>query len=265
MEEPQTREHGDEYAREVVDAVGHYMAAVAEHLLRSGVAVTDIGAFDPVAEELDGVLVVVDDVCGQVGLALRVQASISKSAAQVSLEWDAISGWRLFRAAAKGRPDGQARWLGRGLVPEPDRVELFVLAGQLDFTVAGSDEEPAYRLADRDYAALLDRLGRYADEPGYVSRGWKARWHQVRGQIYTDKMVGALVNERTDPVVDFPLRASEVAALRVALECAELELTPLGSEVLEGLAGDLAQRTAGDRSSAELHRRGLDAAKGVDS
>ncbi len=245
---------------EVIYAVGHYMAAVAEQLLRSGIAITDVGAFALVVDERDGEILIEDDVCGQVGLALSVQAKISRSPAEATLEWDAVSGWRLFRASAKDSPEGEVRWLGRGLVPEPGRVESFILAGQMDFSTVGSDEEPAYRLADWDYTMLLARLEPYIKEPEHVVLGWQERWRSVRSAMYAGRLVDALLTDRPDPVTAIALRASEVRALQIVLECAEAAMGLAGTGVVDGLASDLANRAA-DPSGAEAHRRGWRAAR----
>lgn len=86
----------------------------------------------------------------------------------VSLIWDALSGWKLFRSRDSVQ---QERWLGQGLVPAPARLEAFILNHVLEFAELGMGQ---------DVSPMLDAFAhslacRAADEPASAGTSERIR------------------------------------------------------------------------------------------
>lgn len=248
------------WARNIAFAAGHYLAAVAEHLLAEGVSVSEIDVQAPTTEKDEkGWAVTFTEVSGTVGLTGDLCEAVSGHRdAWAYLEWSGLCGWALER---EGR---ESLWLGAGLVPAPGRVATFLLAVQVHPDEAGSLDRPAYRDGTEDCDLLADKLRQYLPDPGEQlpgKRNYELKFKIAHRRAYEARIAHELLDQGLDPVIELPVRRSELRALAHALEYGE----SLGAAGFGGLMGalrrDLAGRVPGQPDSADRSRTALQEAK----
>lgn len=256
MEHADAAEVEEVTAEDMVYYAGHYGVAVGEHLLASGVGVTEIDAYEPWQnpdrEELHDVSVEIDFTVTSSAAISNWHRDKPGVEVSVSLIWDALSGWKLFRYRDRVEEE---RWLGQGLVPAPARLEAFLLNAQMDFPGVGSSDRPYYRPANDGYRTVLPELAPYVEEPEHHARGWEWRWRKFHSNLYSQRTAKALLAGEGDPVLSLPLRTSEIAALRHVLEFAERGMGMDASPMLDAFAHSLACRAADEPASAETSER----------
>lgn len=234
---------------------GHYAAAVAEALLEQGLPVHGILAAGPHTEPIgDG-----PEQFWEGGASIEFSTAFTRAVStgpELVLEWDAQSGWSLCP-----HPDddkdlyADARWLADGLTPAPDRVVAFVLAAQVDLRGAGSGSRPYYRRQDDSYSPLAKTLKAYlpTGPQDLLRRTWRLRFDLAQDAAYQRRVVNELTTPGADPVVDFPLRRSEIRALVRLLDLVEARAHETG-KLAAALADDLTRRGAAEPESAQLYR-----------
>ncbi|MET8771176.1 hypothetical protein [Streptomyces sp. NPDC004658] len=239
------------------NAIGHYMTAVAEKLLAEGTPVSSVSAWGRYDDDEDREKHH-NDVEGNVNLNESFVRRILPDA-EAGLHWSGTSGWCLW-VMPKGRVgtgdsfyDG-ARWLGAGLIPEPDRVAAFLSSWQLDPHAAGSSDRPFYRQPLQDLPGLCERLRVYR-RVDYGNPSYELRFDNARCGAYYDRTVQALTS-RDDDIVNVPLRRSELKALLHLLEFADGSSHKPVRLFAHYLAGDIAQRR-GEPGSVNEHHRAL--------
>jgi len=249
--------------QEMADQVGffthHYMAAVAEYLITQGIPVSSVMAHQPhTAGAGDGARFW--EVEGDIDFSPTFARALGGTGGGgASVHWNGVCGWCVSREiVVPGEPTrDEDRWLGAGLVPAPDRVLGLILAAQVDFASAGSDERPHYRAEASDYEKLSARLMEYVPDSDKAFRAYEDpdwRLAQVRDQIYRRRAVTELLTDRSDPVIELPVRRSELRALGHMLE--QLEMVSC-STLVAALGRDLAARAQDGPGSAERHRAAL--------
>jgi hypothetical protein len=243
--------------------VGHYMTAVALRLLDEGLPVHGVGASGPVTDAVNvGDPQEFWDAGGSVHLSDSYTATIRPGC---RLQWTAGSGWLLhpyLEAEPKDEDDRDyffagARWLADGLVPAPGRIAAFLLAAQLDWESAGSAVRPAYRRETDGYEQLLEALAAYLPDPAadlQHYRDWNLRFEDLRGFAYFWRTVDDLIADGEDPVVDVPLRRSEISALLRLLDLLQAHTAGITTDLAAALAADLTARMNGTGESAQTHR-----------
>ncbi|MFF4138128.1 hypothetical protein ACFY1B_43145 [Streptomyces mirabilis] len=232
------------------------MTAVAEKLLSEGTPVSSVTAFGRYDDEEQGTHH--DDVEG----GIRLNESFTRRFlpdAETGLHWSATSGWCLWviprgPAGTGGTFYDGARWLGAGLIPEPDRVASFLSSLQLDPHAAGSSDRPFYRQPLHDLPGLCERLRVYR-RVEYGNPSYELRFDNARCGAYYDRTVQALTSGDED-IVNVPVRRSELEALLHLLEFAEGSSHKPVRLFADYLAGDIAQRR-GEPGSVNEHRRAL--------
>ena len=249
--------------QEMADQVGflthHYMAAVAEYLIGQGIAVSSVMAHQPHTAGV-GAEAEFWEVEGDITFSPTFARALGGTGGGgASVHWNGTCGWCVSREiVVPGEPTrDEDRWLGAGLVPGPDRVLGLILAAQIDFGTAGSDERPHYRAEATDYEQLSARLTAYVPDSetafrAYDDPDWRVA--QVRDQVYQRRAVTELLTDRADPVIDLPVRRSELRALGHMLE--QLEAASR-STLVAALGRDLAARAQDGPGSAERHRTAL--------
>jgi hypothetical protein len=236
--------------------VGHYAAAVAEALIADGLTVSIIGVqgtrtvWDDPKNEDEPDIEVLEDARATLFFGRKFHQRVAPGT-NCHLYWDSTSGWYFF----VDRMDipyadnlAVARWLGAGLLPEPERVLQFASLLLLDAAAAGSSERPYYRAEHEDTQALIGRLDRYVPKTHYGSpvtaMGWERRHQENRNGIVSRQVVAAMTDHPDDPLKTIALRASEVEALRRLLELSEMSGAAL-AELAHGLSEDLQSRLTG--------------------
>ncbi|MFG2894988.1 hypothetical protein [Streptomyces sp. NPDC048248] len=185
--------------------VGHYMASVAELLLRDGYPVAYVGSCPP--EELDDSPE--NDGAGYIDFAPVVITQTNGApdgARELFFDWDTSSGWRLVLETS-ARASSLTRWMGAGLTPAPERVAAFFLSALLDLHSAGSDERPFYRQAGHDIDGLAQRLSQFDRNTSF-----KERFRSAQNRTAERQFTGAVLAE--DTVITLPLRTGELTALQ---------------------------------------------------
>ena len=84
--------------------------------------------------------------------------------AELGVYWDSLSGWHVYGEyrTDPGKPFVDVkRWMGAGLVPEPERVAGFIATVLVDYTMTGSAERPFYRGQGEAVPVLAERLKHY--------------------------------------------------------------------------------------------------------
>ncbi|MDX2855176.1 DUF6292 family protein [Streptomyces scabiei] len=241
--------------RAIYHRTGHYMADVAELLLRDGYPVIHAGSCQP--EHMGGLE---DDGGGYVDLAPEVLAQVNgarQEAMELHFEWNTSSGWALVTEIPKAKD--VTRWMGAGLTPAPEKVAGFFLAGLLDFPNAGSEERPHYRKPGHDLDGLAERLAPF-DRKG----SFRDRFHHARNAAAERLAVDAVLSE--DTVVSIPVRAGELAALQRLAQFVDM------SEALRGVAvqliADLKARASSTSDESQIesvrsHSTGVEQAKEI--
>jgi hypothetical protein len=248
------------WATNIAFAAGHYLAAVAEYLLAEGVPVSEIGVEPPSTEKDEkGRAVRFTEVSGTIGLTGDLCEALSGHRdAWAYLDWSGLCGWALER---EGR---ESLWLGAGLVPAPGRVAAFLLAVQVHPEEAGSLDRPGYRDGTEDYDLLAGKLTEYLparseELPG--KRNYELKFKLAHRRAYEERIARELLDQGPDPVIELPVRRSELRALAHVLEYGE----GLGGAGFGGLMGalrrDLAGRVPGRADSADHSRSALQEAK----
>lgn len=196
--------------------IGHYMAWVAEHLLRQELPVTSIAAYsdftDPLQVEHQR------DVEGAIFFSDTFQEALLKGPGTAQLHWCAVSGWGLFLS-----PDtpyaaaGTFRWLREGLVPPPADVAAFVFDAWTDLS-SKSSERPMYRVPGQELKHVAHRLLPFVPEAAspYVD-DYVFRFARRLSETYRDRILAALLEPRQDKRA-VVLSEGEIAALRLAAE-----------------------------------------------
>ncbi|MCR8945124.1 DUF6292 family protein [Streptomyces sp. OUCMDZ-4982] len=239
------------------NAIGHYMTAVAEKLLSEGTPVSSVSASGRYDDD-EGREKFHDDVEGGVNFNESFVRRLLPDA-EVGLHWSGTSGWCLWimlkgRAGVSGSFYDGARWLGAGLIPEPDRVAAFLSAVQLDPHSAGSGDRPFYRQPLQGLPDLCKRL-QVHKRFYYGNPSYDLRFDNARCGAYYDRAAEALTSG-DDDVVTVPVRRSELAALLHLLEFAEGSSHKSVRLFADYLAGDIAQRR-GELGSVHAHQRAL--------
>jgi len=225
--------------------VEHYLSAVARQLLQDGAPITMIGSEGPFLEEYAPNDVRLFDAEGHLGFG-TVYASRFTVQHDMALRWDALSGWSAVRQVERG-PE-EIRWHVQGLVPVPARVSAFLAGVEVDFAGTGSDERPYFRDEQSPYTGMLERLAAYAPAESGPDRERSTGaelFGAERSRVCELRVVDALLAEEPDPVVQYPLRRSEVRALELCLEWLE-PLTRGRPEVVTMLQQDLSRRLPGE-------------------
>ncbi|WNZ06203.1 DUF6292 family protein [Streptomyces sp. 11x1] len=244
---------GEQMSKTLAFHVEHYMIAVAEHLMAKGAPISLVHSCGPYTEE-DHVF---PDVEGTLYFSKRFAEQLDGRGG-VDLHWAGTSGWCLSNLDVPDSPNGDARWMGNGLMPEPERVAAFLDTYRLSPEQAGSTERPYYRSEGSDFPALLQRLAAYV--PPRDSAGYKARprFSTARDQAYSRRILDALTPQGKDPIVEVPLRSSELEALLHLLEYAQVSSGGLGpNDFASLLASDLEGRRGGGYDAVERHRSAL--------
>ncbi|MGW4757511.1 DUF6292 family protein [Streptomyces chartreusis] len=240
-------------SKSVAFHVEHYMIAVAEHLMAAGAAISSVYSRGPYVKK-DHVF---PDTEGTVSLTRHSSEQLD-GRGDTGLHWAGTSGWYLG-PDDPDTADENVHWMGNGLVPEPERVAAFLDTYRLAPERAGSRERPYYRGAGTDFSVLLERLSAYvpARTSGQHSPHW--RFSSARDVVYLQRVLDALTPQGKDPVVDVPLRASELDALSHLLEYVQVTAGGLGpSDFAHYLACDIEGRRTGGYEAAALHRNALD-------
>ncbi|MER6406277.1 DUF6292 family protein [Streptomyces viridosporus] len=231
----------------------HYLAAVAEHLMTQGAAVSHVHSCGPYATadgydfpDIEGALFFTPRFSRQVG-----------GLTSVDLHWEGTSGWCLGDTNHPEFPQG-ARWLGDGLLPEPERVAAFMDTYRLNPGQAGSTERPYYRSEGSDFPALIERLAAYVPSPSSLDYEPGRRFLNARDKVYLGRVLTALTPQGTDLIEEVPLRTSELNALLTLLEYAEAAAGTLGPDGFAGLlADDLEGRRRSGYDAVDRHRSAL--------
>lgn len=179
--------------------------------------------------------------------------------AETGLHWSATSGWCLWiiprgPAGTSGSFYDGARWLGAGLIPEPDRVASFLSSLQLDPHAAGSSDRPFYRQPLQDLPGLCEQLRVYR-RVEYCNRSYELCFDNARCEAYYDRTVESLTYG-DDDIVNVSMRRSELEALLHLLEFAEGSSHNPVRLFADYLAGDIAQRRD-EPGSVNEHRQAL--------
>jgi hypothetical protein len=257
----------DEQTAEQVEFLAHhYMVTVAEHLIREGIPVSEASGFAPHTDTLKHGEKWFFEAEGSIDFSPSFTRSLASDYEHAALHWHAASGWYTSRSRRiVGDPQSteevEDRWLGAGLVPPSERVLGFVLSAQMDFASAGSREQPYYREEASDYEPLIEQLAAYPPDSDEAFRehddpDW--RLATARNRICEQRAVAGLLTSGPDPVIELPIRRSELRALGHMLE--HLEAVS-GSGIVAALGRDLAKRAGADRDSANQYRSVLDEAR----
>ncbi|MFC7830984.1 DUF6292 family protein [Streptomyces sp. NPDC057375] len=242
----------EQMAKQLVLHVEHYLVAVAEHLMKHGVAISQAFSYGPYTE--DGF--VFTDVEGILYFSTRFARQLDGRGA-VDLFWTATSGWCLGDLDAPAFPADCARWMGCGLLPEPERVAAFLDTYRLNPEKAGCAERPYYR-CHGGLISLVQRLAAYM--PPHTSADYPARlrFAAARDHVYSRRICKALNADGRDSIVNMPLRIRELDALLHLLEYAEVSSAGWGPDGFAGLlASALEARRAGREEAAERHSSAL--------
>ncbi|MBC7271979.1 DUF6292 family protein [Streptomyces albogriseolus] len=232
----------------------HYVTAVAEQLMAENVPVRAVHACGPYTEpdhsfvDVEGGIIFTDRIDEQLG------------GHDCGLHWSGTSGWCFYdnRGPYADHLTG-ARWLGDGLLPEPRRVAAFFSVVRLDPAQAGSTERPYYRQEGRDFPDLLERLAPYVPPAAAPTHLPGPRFTQAQATAYQRRVLGSLAAQGTDPVIDLPMRASELEALGHLLEYIEAVSSPFGpGTVAAHFAQDLRGRRDGGHASVYRHHAAVD-------
>ncbi|MEU1091461.1 hypothetical protein ACFYPN_31985 [Streptomyces sp. NPDC005576] len=236
------------------NAIGHYMTAVAEKMLAEGTPVSAVNAWGRYDDDEDREKYR-NDVEGSVHLNDSFVRRFLPDA-EAGLHWSGTSGWCLWilpKGASGSFYDG-ARWLGAGLIPEPDRVAAFLSSLQLDPHTAGSADRPFYRHPLEDLPDLCERL-RVHRRVEYSNPSYELRFNDARCGAYYDRTAQALTSG-ADDMVNVPVRRGELEALLHLLEFAEGSSHKPVRLLADYLAEDIAKRR-GEGGSINEHRRAL--------
>jgi hypothetical protein len=241
---------------QLASAIGHYVTFVAEQLLKEGLPVTGVHAY---ADHEEISHPETDDVEGGISFSRAFQFEFFPGG-EVILHWTGTSGWCLcsFPPKDKGGFYDNARWLGAGLLPSPERVAAFVSTVRLDPANADSGERPFYRRPREDFPALLKRLAAFTPrDEQYRRRGHDHRFRSIQGLAYRGRVIDALVST-DDTIVDLPIRRSELRALIHLIDYAEAAGAPYGVEdFVTPFRADLTQRIGGSHDSVRKHRQAI--------
>ncbi|MEU0110643.1 DUF6292 family protein [Streptomyces sp. NPDC006251] len=231
----------------------HYVIAVAEQLLAEHIPVRNVNACGPYTEPGQ----TFNDVEGGITFTDRFDDQMGSN--DCGLHWSGSSGWCYYNNHGSYADFlVGARWLGDGLLPEPRRVAAFLCAVRLDPAQAGSTERPYYRQEGVDFPDLLKRLAPFLPPTTSPAHAPGARFTQAQARTYQDRVLGALADQGPDPVIDLPMRASEVAALEHLLEYIEAVSSPFGPGTLAAHLGqDLRGRRGGGYESVHRHHTAL--------
>lgn len=240
-------------ARELGHRTKHYVIAVAEQLLAEAVPVSNVHGLGPSDDPDDTIL----DPEGGVTFTDRFDDQLGGH--DCGLHWNGASGWCFYNyPGSAGDLLTGARWMGHGLLPEPHRVAAFLDTVRLNPAEAGSTERPYYRQEGHDFPALLERLAAYTPAPNSINSRPGPRFTTIRDLAYRGRVLADLTPVGPDPVIDLPVRASELAALLHLLEYAEADSSPVGPGTFAGhLAQDLHARGDGAYESAQRNRTAL--------
>ncbi|TXJ83283.1 hypothetical protein E2C11_07330 [Streptomyces lavendulae] len=222
------------------EAIGHYLNAVAEVLLRDGVPVKYVRASTDTRAAADDTSIATD-VDGDIGFNISFERSLYPESESVELNWSGTSGWSLLPMVdgADGYYDG-ARWLGAGLVPPVDRVSSFMAMARLSPVDAGSSERPFYRQPDSDLTELHRRLAAFVPASTGIRTYGMCFTNMVQG-IYTNRLSAALTAP-DDTEVSVTFRPGELEALRHLLEYVQIPANGLLSAYARHLTEDLDNR-----------------------
>jgi hypothetical protein len=237
-------------AKELAFRARHYITAVAEHLLVQEVPVRLVHACGPDTEPG----LTFNDVEGGINFTDRFDDLFGGN--DGGLHWSGVSGWCWYNNhGAYSDFLDCARWMGAGLLPDPRRVGAFLDAIRLAPAQVGSAERPYYRQEGRDFPALLERLAPYVPAPASPNRLPGPRFEQAQARAHHDRVLASLAaNGVPDPVIDLPLRASELDALGHLLEYVEAVSSPCGPGTLAARLGqDLQARRSGGYESVHRH------------
>jgi hypothetical protein len=240
--------------RELETGVGHYMAAVAERLLKDGLQVSSIYAYTAFDDDVIGG----DDVEGSVHFNKAFQQSV-KGGTESFLHWFGTSGWcyrTIQDTTSSNAPSDSTRWFRSCLLPTPDRVAAFVSDIRVAPSAAGSDIRPSYRTSCDQLTQLAAHLRRYAPGPHHsplAHINYEYRLSEAQGSASRDRIIKALLSG-DDRVLFMPILKSELHALQHLLDYTEV-IAPLTGpgDLAHGLAQDLTQRTSGDHLSVYRH------------
>ncbi|MGW3521713.1 hypothetical protein [Streptomyces hydrogenans] len=225
---------------ELKEAIGHYMNAVAEALLRDGVPVKYVRASTDTRAAAEDASIATD-VDGDIGFNISFDRSLYPESESVELSWSGTSGWSLMPMVdgAEGYYDG-ARWMGAGLVPPADRVSSFMAMARLSPIEAGSSERPFYRQPDSDLTELHRRLAAFFPASVGIRTYSMCFTNMVQG-LYTSRLSAAL-SSPDDTEVSVAFRPGELDALRHLLEYVQIPANGLLSAYARHLAKDLDNR-----------------------
>ncbi|MFF3139574.1 DUF6292 family protein [Streptomyces mirabilis] len=229
--------------------VEQYVTTVAEHLMAEGAAIKTVYTSDPYSNE-DRITLDVEAFLYFTELFARQLGG----GEPFDLHWDGTSGWCLCNANSDNFLDC-AYWMGDGLLPEPQRVASFVDTFRLSPDRAGSRERPYYRSEGSELSGLLKRLSPYVQPQRPIDYRLYSRFSESRQKAYYQRVMDALTRQSTDPMLDLPLRASELDSLLHLLEYVQVSSSTFGpGDFAALLANDLKARRNGGYTAAHRHR-----------
>lgn len=230
--------------------VGHYAVAVARQALAEGLPVVDLALGEP------------EDIGkgredGEAWMFFPDDFSSGLGARECTLGWNEASGWYFQRESAK--EPLERRWLGHGLVPDPDRVAIFATTLQVNPDSAGSLERPFYRGPGRLEPELLERLKPYAR----TSDSYRKSFTRVRNRFFERRLATTLAADPPGEPSNLPLLPGEYAALELILEWID-GLVNAGYDQrgpLTAFARDIHKRRGADAADIAASRTNLAAAR----
>jgi hypothetical protein len=229
------------------EAVGHYVACVGGLLFECGCPV-DVFRYTGCAEPGDddgpmdgeGNLYVVPSVA-------RAFEGVGPDVVSVGLHWTADSGWTLVHETRLPR-NGSVfvdRWMGGGLIPEPDDVCGFFQLAMLGISRPGGADRPRYRRQGVDRHGLYSRLAGYSPRRGDGSLTPQERLRGFRHRAALRLVAADIVADDTPAAV--PMTRGEIRALTRLLEYAEtgddIALGTLCAAVVDDLRHRTSSRT----------------------
>ncbi|GAA2062043.1 hypothetical protein GCM10009839_86410 [Catenulispora yoronensis] len=185
--------------------VGGYTVAVAEQALAEGLPVVDVILGPP--ELSQG-----KRQESEAWLYFPYDFNSGLGARECTLGWNEASGW--FFQREQDSENQERRWLGQGLVPDPERVAIFATTLRVSPGSAGSLERPFYRSPGRLEPELLGRLKPYGGNWGPYSE----LFANVRNRHFDRRLATAIDADPPGSPINLPLLPGEFTALEVALE-----------------------------------------------
>ncbi|MEY9861349.1 hypothetical protein ABH935_006990 [Catenulispora sp. GAS73] len=243
-------EPSNEELKEFDRYVGNYAVAVARHALADGLPVVDL-ILGPPEDIGDGR----ED--GEAWMFFPNDFNSGLGARECTLGWNEASGWYFQRESHK-KPM-ERRWLGHGLVPDPDRVAIFATTLQVNPDSAGSLERPFYRSPGCLEPELLDRLKPYTR----TSDSYRESFTRERNRHFDRRLATTIAADPPGAPIHLSLLPGEYAALELALEWLD-GLINAGYDQrgpLTAFARDIHKRRDADAAKINASRTSLAAAR----